>query len=117
VFLGESHAGDSIDLGDFKLSVIQQYGPPKIEPINPATRILFFLQRAKNSATLWKLTYFEESYFWVQRTEDVALLKRAAERAKYCISIKTLGLVVFPANVSWAFDFMHLGANSDSAVQ
>jgi hypothetical protein len=81
VFLGELHAGDSIDLGDFKLSVIQQYGPPKIEPINPATRILFFLQRAKNSATLWKPTYFEESYFWVQRTEDVALLKRAAERA------------------------------------
>jgi hypothetical protein len=80
-FLGELHAGDSIDLGDFKLSVIQRYGPPKIEPITPATRILFFLQRAKNSATLWKPTYFEESYFWVQRTEDVALLKRAAERA------------------------------------
>jgi hypothetical protein len=81
VFLGDLHAGDSIDLGDFKLSVVQQYGPPEIEPINPATRILFFLQRAKNSATLWKPTYFEESYFWVQRTEDVALLKRAAERA------------------------------------
>ncbi len=81
VFLGELHAGDSIDLGDFKLSVIQRYGPPKIESITPATRILFFLQRAKNFATLWKPTYFEESYFWVQRTEDVALLKRAAERA------------------------------------
>lgn len=81
VFLGELHAGDSIDLGDFKLSVIQECDPTKIEPINPATRILFFLQRAKNSATLWKPTYFEESYFWVQRTEDVALLKRAAERA------------------------------------
>ena len=39
------------------------------------------MQRTKNSATLWKPTYFEESYFWVQRTEDVALLKRAAERA------------------------------------
>jgi hypothetical protein len=81
VFLGDLHAGDSIDLGDFKLSVVQRYGSPEIEPINPATRILFFLQRAKNSATLWKPTYFEESYFWVQRTEDVALLKRAAERA------------------------------------
>jgi hypothetical protein len=44
VFLGELHGGDSIDLGDFKLSVTQQYGPPKIEPINRATRILFFLQ-------------------------------------------------------------------------
>jgi len=53
---------------------------PKIEPITSATRILFFLQRAKNSDTLWKPTNFEESYFWVQRTEDVALLKRAAER-------------------------------------
>ena len=42
VFLGELHAGDSIDLGDFKLSIIQQYGPLKIEPITPATRILFF---------------------------------------------------------------------------
>jgi hypothetical protein len=81
VFLGKLHAGDSIDLGDFKLSVIQQDGPPKIEPINPATRILFLLQRAKNSATLWEPTDFGESYFWVQRTEDVALLKRAAERA------------------------------------
>jgi hypothetical protein len=33
VFLGDLHAGDSIDLGDFKLSVVQQYGPPEIEPI------------------------------------------------------------------------------------
>jgi hypothetical protein len=80
VFLGELHAGDSIDLGDFKLSVIQQFGPPTIEPINPATRILLLLQKTKNPATLWKPTYFGESYFWVQRTEDVALLKRAAER-------------------------------------
>jgi hypothetical protein len=69
VFLGDLHAGDSIDLGDFKLSVVQQYGSPEIEPINPATRILFFLQRAKNSATLWKPTYFEESYFWVHQRD------------------------------------------------
>jgi len=81
VFLGDLDVGDSIDLGDFKLSITQEYGPPIVEPINPTTRILLFLQRAKNTPTLWKPTYFDESYFWVQRAEDVALLRRAAERA------------------------------------
>jgi hypothetical protein len=75
------HVGDSIGLGDFKLSITQESGPPIVEPINSTTRILLFLQRVKNSPTLWKPTYFEESYFWVQRAEDVALLRRAAERA------------------------------------
>jgi hypothetical protein len=72
VFLGDLHVGDSIDLGDFKLSITQEYGPPIVEPINPTTRILLFLQKAKNSPTLWKPTYFEESYFWVQRATDLA---------------------------------------------
>ena len=34
VFLGELHKGDSIDLGDFKLSVDHEYGPPTIEPLS-----------------------------------------------------------------------------------
>lgn len=80
-FLGDMHVGDSIGLGDFKLSITQESGPPIVEPINSTTKILLFLQRVKNSPTLWKPTYFEESYFWVQRAEDVALLRRAAERA------------------------------------
>jgi len=79
VFLGELHKGDSIDLGDFKLSVDHEYGPPTIEPIDPHTRILFLLQKA-NDSKMWKPTHFEDSYFWVQRTEDVGLLRRAAER-------------------------------------
>src|SRR5437762_2410110 len=81
VFLGDQHVGDSIDLGDFKLSITQQWGPPIIEPFTPTTRILLFLQRTVDSPTLWKPTYFGESYFWVQRFEDEALLRRAAERA------------------------------------
>ena len=64
VFLGDLHVGDSIDLGDFKLSITQEYGPPIVEPINPTTRILLFLQKAKNSPALWKPTHFEESYFF-----------------------------------------------------
>jgi len=81
MFLGNQHVGDSIDLGGFKLSITQEHGPDIVDPIGPSTRILLFLQRVKNSPAQWEPTYFKESFFWVQRPEDVGLLRRAAERA------------------------------------
>ena len=81
VFLGDLRLGDSIDLGDFKLSIPQEFGVPIVEPITSETRILLFLQKVKDSPTLWKPTNFEESFFWVRRTKEMALLRRAAERA------------------------------------
>lgn len=81
VFLGEAKRGDPIDLGDFKLSIVQESGPPVVDPISSETAILLFLQKNKDSGTRWEPTYFKESFFWVQRTQEVALLRRAAERA------------------------------------
>jgi hypothetical protein len=81
VFLGDKNKGDLIDLGDFELAIVQESGPPVIEPITNETRILLFLQQKKDSATEWEPTYFKESFFWVQRRQEVPLLTRAAERA------------------------------------
>ncbi len=80
VLLGNAKQGDSICLGDFKLSVLQEEGPTVVVPITPETRILVFLQRQKCAPGLWQPTYFKSSYFWVQRPEDTPLLKRAGER-------------------------------------
>ena len=66
VFLGDLHVGDTIELRDFKLSIVQEYGPEKVEPITAETRILLYLQRTKDSPPTWKPTYFEESFFWVR---------------------------------------------------
>ncbi len=81
VFLGDAKKGDSIDLGDFKLLIVQESGPPVVDPIYSETAILLFLQKDKDSGTRWEPTYFKESFFWVQRPQEVALLTRAAERA------------------------------------
>ncbi len=81
VFLGDARKGDSIDLGDFKLSIERESGPPVVEPISSGTAILLFLQREKDSRTRWEPTYFKESFFWVQGPQETALLRRAAERA------------------------------------
>ena len=80
VFLGDLHVGDTIELSDFKLFIVQEYGPEKVEPITAETRILLYLRRTKDSPPTWKPTYFEESIFWVQRAQDEGLLRRAAER-------------------------------------
>jgi hypothetical protein len=80
VFLGDAKRGDSIDLGDFKLSIVREHGSPVVDPITSGTRILLFLQRAQDSPTRWAPTYFKESFFWTQRPEEVAVLRRAAER-------------------------------------
>jgi hypothetical protein len=81
VFLGNKKRDDLINVGDFTLAIVQQYGSPVIEPITEETRILLFLQRKQDSATEWEPTYFKDSFFWVQRPQEVALLRRAAERA------------------------------------
>ena len=81
VFLGDKKKGDDIDLGELKLETIQESGPPMVEPITPETRILVFLQHSKESPRRWEPTYYQESVFWVQRSQDVLLLRRAAERA------------------------------------
>ena len=47
VFLGDLHVGDSIDLGDFKLSIPQEFGLPIVEPITSETRILLFLTKSE----------------------------------------------------------------------
>jgi hypothetical protein len=66
-FLGDARKGSSIDLDDFELSTVQQYGPPVVEPITPETRILLFLKCRKDSPAVWEPTYFKESFFWVKR--------------------------------------------------
>lgn len=81
VLLGDAKQHDSIYLGDFALSLVQRSGPPTVEPITPTTRILLFLQRHDGPPVTWEPTYFKSSYFWVQRAEEVALLRRAGERA------------------------------------
>ena len=81
VFLGDKKLDDSIDLGDFTLSINGPYAPTVTEPITQDTRILLFLQRKQGSNTEWEPTYFKEMFFWVQRPQEVALLRRAAERA------------------------------------
>lgn len=81
VFLGDKKTGDTIDLGDFKLTISQHYGPDLIEPITDETCILLFLQRSKDEPTHWEPTYSKESFFWVQTLTQYPLLKRAAEYA------------------------------------
>jgi hypothetical protein len=80
-FWGDAKFGDSIDLGDFKLRIPQQYGDDIVEPITSETFILFFLQRSSNSPKRWQPTDYRESYFWVQNPQDYALLELAAQRA------------------------------------
>ena len=81
VFLGDKKKDDLIDLGGFELTITQEHGPPAIEPITSETRILLFLQRKQGSSSEWELTNFKESFFWVQRRQEMLLLRRAAERA------------------------------------
>ena len=81
VFLGDKKAGETINLGDFKLTIPQRSGPDNIEPITDETCILLFLQRSKDDPTHWEPTYFKESFFWVQTLTQYPLLKRAAEYA------------------------------------
>lgn len=80
VLLGDKKQGDYIDLGNIKLETIQQYGPPIIEPITPSTRILLFLRPKKESLSVWEPTYYQE-FFWVQRPQDVGVLRSQGERA------------------------------------
>jgi hypothetical protein len=81
LFLGDKKKDDLIDLGSFELKITQEGGPPAIEPITSETRILLFLQRKQDSSGEWEPTNFKESFFWVQRLQEMPLLKRAAERA------------------------------------
>jgi hypothetical protein len=80
VFLGDKKKGDVIDVGDIQLETTQEYGPPVVEPITSDTRLLLFLQRKKEPATQWESTYYQQS-FWVQKSQDSNLLRKAAERA------------------------------------
>src|SRR5207245_652 len=70
VFLGHKNKGDLIDLGDFELSIVQESGPPVVEPITDETRILLFLQPKKDCPGQWEPTDFKESFFWVQRRQE-----------------------------------------------
>ena len=81
VFWGDATPGDLIDLGEFQLATVQQYGPPVIDPIAPETRILVFLKHENDPSAPWQPTYFQEAYFWVQKPEDEQRLRNDAQRA------------------------------------
>ncbi len=81
VFWGDAKPRDLIDLGEFQLVTVQQYGPPVIDPIAPETRILVFLKHENDSSAPWQPTYFQEAYFWVQKPEDEQRLRNDAQRA------------------------------------
>lgn len=80
VFWGDAKPGDLIDLGEFRLATVQQYGPPVIDPIAPETRILVFLKHENDPSAPWQPTYFQEAYFWVQKPEDEPRLRNDAQR-------------------------------------
>ena len=80
VFWGTAKVGDLLDLGNFQLEVVQESGPPLVEPTTPETRILLFLHHPRESPTQWEPTDFQSAFFWASRTQE-AVLRRAAERA------------------------------------
>jgi hypothetical protein len=81
VFWGDAKAGDLIDLGNFQLATVQQYGSSVIDRIAPETRILVFLKPENDPSAPWQPTYFQEAYFWVQKPEDEQRLRNDAQRA------------------------------------
>lgn len=81
VFWGQAKPGDLIDLGEFQLKTTQRDGPELIDPVTPDTRILLFLNHENDAAGPWQTTYFQESYFWVQKPEDTPTLRASAEHA------------------------------------
>jgi hypothetical protein len=78
VFLGESPAGDIINLPGFRLKTEQEWGPAKIDPITPDTRILLFLKRKDDG---WEITHYNSCYFWVHDPNKVAELRTKARQA------------------------------------
>lgn len=80
VFLGDARVGDLIKLKDFRLETIQEDGPPKIDPITPATKILLFLRHSKNHDTGWEITYSTSTY-WSDKPQEIEQLRERARRA------------------------------------
>jgi len=78
VFLGETQAGDLINLTDFKLTTKQEWGPDKIDPITPDTRILLFLKQNDNR---WEITQYGDCFFWTHDPNKVDELRTKAQQA------------------------------------
>src|SRR5215475_5785132 len=78
VFLGEMQAGDLINLTDFKLTTMQEWGPDKIDPITPDTRILLFLKKIDKG---WEITQYNRCFFWTHDPNKVGELRTKAQQA------------------------------------
>jgi hypothetical protein len=78
VFFGEIQAGDLINLTDFKLITRHEWGPAKIDPITPDTRILLFLRKIDKG---WEITQYKFCFFWVHDPNKVDELRTKAQQA------------------------------------
>jgi len=81
VFLGDAEVGDSIELPGFRLYTVQMYGPEKVEPIAPDTRVLVFLRRGEQDPTKWEVTRHGYCFFWVHDPGQVDRLRKMARDA------------------------------------
>jgi hypothetical protein len=77
-FLGDMKVGEQFELPGFKLATPQMYGPDKVDPIAPATRILLFLRPKDKSPGKWEITNYGYSFFWTQDASGVGGLRETA---------------------------------------
>lgn len=81
VFLGDGNVGDVISLPGFRLFTYQNYGADLVEPITPDTRILLFLQPAKDEPGKYEVTAYGYCFFWVHDLNKVDDLRKIANDA------------------------------------
>jgi hypothetical protein len=80
-FLGDAEVGDTIRLPGFRLYTVQMYGPEKVEPIAPDTRVLVFLRRGEKDPTKWEVTDYGYCFFWVHGPGQVDRLRKTGSDA------------------------------------
>ena len=78
-FLGHKRVGSTIRL-IFKLSTVQRYGPDKVEPIVPQTRILLFLQPKKDDPKSWAVCSYGHCFYWIHHAENIKRLRMTARK-------------------------------------
>jgi hypothetical protein len=81
VVLGAKKIGDTISLPDLRLYTVHMYGPERVEPITPETRVLLFLKSNEKAPDTFEVTHDGECFFWVQDVAKVGDLRRQAEDA------------------------------------
>jgi hypothetical protein len=78
VVLGEKKIGDTISLPDFRLYTVPMFGPERVEPITPETRVLLFLKSSEKVPDTFEVMHDGECFFWVQGAAKVGDLRHQA---------------------------------------